>query len=186
MENTITLLREGNVRVIGKDDKVLFEGTKKHLVKFIEDAIYMAECIYVDIDANNIEDNELGTLAFDVYEDFTKYSMLNLGTPVIVSKSSQMMEQANQEDNDLKYMGLFKKAQREKRWEVFQETVVPVLVEKGIDFSFSENTYSYSFSSSKYGFVNFYAKANKVHIMKENKWIYDNAIQWLFKHIINK
>lgn len=183
MENTILVPQEGKIIVHGKDNKCLFAGTQKELIKFIEDAMYIAECIAIDIESGNIEDDELGTLAFDVYKDYSKYYSNNIG---LSKRVRDLFDQANQEDNDLKYMGLFKKAQREKRWEVFQETVVPVLVERNISYHFSQEKYSYTFSSSEHGNVDFFVKANKVHIRVLNKWIEGNAIQWLFKHIINK
>ena len=52
------------------NNKILFKGTKKEMVQLVIDVKDIAECIQIDIDSNNIENDD--RFAFKTYKKFAK------------------------------------------------------------------------------------------------------------------
>lgn len=52
------------------NNRTLFKGTKKELVQLLIDTKEIAECIQIDIDSDNIEDDD--RFAFDIYKEFAE------------------------------------------------------------------------------------------------------------------
>ena len=76
-----------------------------------------------------------------------------------MKKSEELFSQAKQEDNDLKYMGLVKKAMREERMEIFRENVLPELRKQ---YEVEDHLNHFSMYDDKNGRVTIYPKANQV------------------------
>lgn len=99
-------------------------------------------------------------------------------------KSQVLHEQANAEDNDLKAMGIYNKVLREKRLERF-ETYLLDLEKQG--YEIVENNHKYTIDTDtqeiKYGVIDYFPKANKVLIRKDNKWI-KPGLNWIIKNLL--
>lgn len=103
-----------------------------------------------------------------------------------MKESEKITTQANQEENDLKALGLYTKAMREERMERFQEHFVPRLKEKLGDKFWQTDQYSYGFywkiGECEYTFT-FYPKANRLLLHQSNKWI-KPGLGWIVKNIL--
>lgn len=104
-----------------------------------------------------------------------------------MKESEKLKEQASQEDNDLKYMGLMKKAHREERNEEFYANWLGNLYESDRVISIKELTMQGKFeiNTSEHGMIDFFPKANKVLIRKKNDWVYP-GLKWLITQLISK
>lgn len=103
-----------------------------------------------------------------------------------MNKSEELNQQANQEENDLKALGLYTKAMREERMERFQEHFVSRLKEKLGDKFWQIDEYSYGFYltiGNKQFTYTYYPKANQLLIHQTNKWI-KPGLQWIVKNIL--
>lgn len=98
-------------------------------------------------------------------------------------RSERLLDEARTADNDLKAMGLFTRSLREKRIEVFENEWLARLNEV-VDVEERDNG-SYSFYTDAYDTIDFYPKANKLLIRKENKWI-KPGLQWIVKKLIRE
>lgn len=98
-----------------------------------------------------------------------------------MKKSDEIKEELSKEDNDLKALGLHTKLNRENRKELFEDVWLPKLQDETDVVIDSENS-KYSIYSVVFGTIDFYPKANKVLIRKQNKWIKGNGLNWLIKH----
>lgn len=99
-------------------------------------------------------------------------------------KKSEIINQLlEEEDNDLKAMGLFKKKLRAERNERFEEEWLPKLLEV-CSCEYHEQSNKYILDTVD-GVVDFYPKANKILIRKSNKWI-QPGLKWIVTNIINK
>lgn len=98
---------------------------------------------------------------------------------VLVNHSDELFEAAASEDNDLKAMGLHKKASREKRNETFERLYYNKLLKVVPTITATDN--GYLFTDKALGNITFYPKANKIHIHKDNRWL-SNGLIWLIKH----
>ena len=100
--------------------------------------------------------------------------------------SQQMKEDVDKEENDLSYMGKMKKVFRQERVERFED-VLPQLLKsvKVIDITHYEAQGKYMITTdTKFGIVDYYPKANKILIRKDNDWIL-GGMTWLYKNLIN-
>lgn len=89
-------------------------------------------------------------------------------------KSDYYKEQAAQEENDLKVLGLLNKAIREKRIENFDDNWKNKIIEHNRVKAFEDipSQHKLTFHINNIGnCIDFYPKANKVLIRKKNKWI---------------
>lgn len=87
-----------------------------------------------------------------------------------MKQSDKLRVQFEQEENDLKAMGIGVKLIREERFEKFEERWLPVL-QKIVDVAYNEKTGAYVIQHPTYGSMDFYPKANKLLIRKFNRWI---------------
>ncbi len=104
-----------------------------------------------------------------------------------MKKSEEFREKAAQEDNDLKAMGLLNKSLREHRIEKFMESVLPLLEKAGFDVVESNHKYTIDTDTQeiKYGVIDYFPKANKLLIRKENKWI-KPGLNWMLKNLLRR
>ena len=86
-----------------------------------------------------------------------------------MKESELIKEQAGQEENDLKYMGLMQKAIRAERSERFEDIWLSRLEQK-TKVEKRPNG-SYSFEMEGMGMVDYYPKANRLLIRRKNEWI---------------
>lgn len=100
-----------------------------------------------------------------------------------MKKSEQYKELASQEDNDLIAMGHMNKALREERTERFEENWLEKLSEK-CDVTQRILQGCHTFTIEPYGTIDYYPKANKLLIRKDNKWI-KPGLKWIVTNIIN-
>jgi hypothetical protein len=104
-----------------------------------------------------------------------------------MKKSDELRDQANREDNDLKAMGLYNKSLREGRLERFEDTHLTQLLRAGYDVAHIEEQGKYTIDTdiqeTKYGLVDYYPKANKILIRKQNKWI-KPGLKWIIKNLL--
>ena len=100
-----------------------------------------------------------------------------------MQKSDVLFREAASEDNDLKFMGLQKRAVRQKRLERFNDEFLPIIKksENVLNLAVEEN--KITFDTAKYGKISFYPKANKVLIHKRSSWI-KPGFKWLVKNIL--
>lgn len=93
-----------------------------------------------------------------------------------MKKSEQLRLEAASEDNDFKAMRITSQMIREKRLETFQEkwlekvSAVFTVVERPNG--------SYSITTDRNGIIDYYPKANKVLVRKDNKW-HNNGLNFL-------
>jgi hypothetical protein len=103
-----------------------------------------------------------------------------------MSKSEELRKQANAEENDLKALGIYNKSLREKRLERF-ETHILDLERQG--YEIVENNHKYTIDTDtqevKFGIIDYFPKANKVLIRKDNRWI-KPGLNWILKNLLNK
>jgi hypothetical protein len=83
----------------------------------------------------------------------------------------------NEEENDLKALGIGKQLIREERNERFEETWLPKLQTK-CSVKHDAQMGRYTFELNGFGLIDFYPKANKLLIRKLNKWK-QPALKWL-------
>lgn len=98
-----------------------------------------------------------------------------------MKKSEEFIRQSQEEDNDIKSFALLCKALREKRSEKFVEDFLPVL---STQYSiFLRKNESYSIITAKYGTIDYFPKANKLLIRKDNKWI-KPGLKWIVNNLL--
>lgn len=98
-----------------------------------------------------------------------------------MKESERLRIEAEQTDNDLAYLGKSTKALRAERKEKFEETWLEKLQEQ-TEVTKRDNG-SYTFDS-KYGIIDFFPKANKLLIRKQNKWK-KPALKFIIRNILN-
>ena len=99
-----------------------------------------------------------------------------------MKESEKLRIEAEQEDNDLVYLGKITKVIRAERREKFEENWLEKLQEK-TEVTERDNG-SYTFNS-KFGIIDFFPKANKLLIRNQNKWK-NKALNFIINNIINK
>lgn len=99
-----------------------------------------------------------------------------------MKKSEEFHKQANEEDNDLKALGLYTKSLREGRLENFQQVYLPLLLKKG--YEVAEDNHKYTIDTyDKYGILDFFPKKNSLLIRKQNSWKRP-GLQWIIKTLL--
>ena len=105
------------------------------------------------------------------------------------SKSEKLLLESQQEENDLKAMGKYKKYVREKRSEQFEGVYLPML-KNNFNVNYDEKKFCYTIDTAhkNQGIIDFYPKSNKIffHNLKKTpkkawksegkKWIMDYLI----------
>lgn len=97
-----------------------------------------------------------------------------------MKRSEELKKQASQEDNDIKAYGLLTQALREKRSEKFIDGWLEPLK---LRYEIVENNYKYTITTQDYGILDYFPKANKLLIRKNNKWV-KPGLKWIINNII--
>lgn len=101
-----------------------------------------------------------------------------------MKKSEDLKKEAAESDNDFKAMSLLNKSLRENRLERFQDYIIP-LQQKGYDVV--EDNFKYTIDtdaqSIMYGIIDYFPKANKLLIRKQNRWI-KPGLAWITKNLL--
>lgn len=98
-----------------------------------------------------------------------------------MKESEKLRIQAEQTDNDLVALGKYTRVLRAERKEKFEENWLEKLQEQTKVTKRSNGSYTFN---SKYGMIDFYPKANKLLIRKQNKWK-KPALKFIISNIIN-
>jgi len=95
-------------------------------------------------------------------------------------RSVQIKKEASTEDNDLAYLGKMNQVLREERFEKFEENYLEKLkTSPGIlSINFSDSMVKYVIETETLGILDYYPKANKLLIRRQNHWI-KPALKWI-------
>lgn len=99
-----------------------------------------------------------------------------------MKKSEELREQAAKADNDLAAMGLYNKALREERVEKFGAWYDKLLRSDKV-ISISEQGGKFTINTDKYGIIDYFPKANKLLIRKENEWK-EKGLNWIINNLL--
>ena len=101
-----------------------------------------------------------------------------------MKKSEELKLEGNQEDNDLKAMGLYNKSLREKRHENFEDKWLDRISScELIEYiKYHETMLRYTINIKNFGLVDYFPKKNNLLIRKDNKWK-KPGLQWLVKKL---
>lgn len=100
-----------------------------------------------------------------------------------MKKSEQLRKEAEREDNDLVAIGIYNKVLREERSERF-ENYIDKLLKVGFDVTEVEKQGKFTIEPTDFGTVDYYPKANKVLIRKDNEWI-KGGLRWIIKNLLS-
>jgi len=98
-----------------------------------------------------------------------------------MKKSEELRLEASMEDSDSKAFGILCKSLRAKRSEKFLEDWLPVL-QQIYPVTLRDNG-SFSITTSKYGIIDYFPKANNLLIRSKNMWK-KPGLRWIVKNII--
>jgi hypothetical protein len=103
-----------------------------------------------------------------------------------MKKSEELRQEANKLDNDLAYLGAMNKVMREERF----ERALPWLDElkkapKVISIDQDASGTKFTINTEKFGIIDYFPKANKVLIRKQNSWK-TGGLSWLRTNILKK
>ena len=96
-----------------------------------------------------------------------------------VSVSQELTNRVAEEDNDLVALGLLTKVLREKRSEKFNEDWLPILEQM---YPISNANHKYTIETQEYDILDYFPKANKLLIRKENTWI-KPGLKWIINNL---
>lgn len=101
-----------------------------------------------------------------------------------MKESDRLKEEAKQIDNDLAYMGAMNKVMRQERVERFEPWLEELKQSTSIISIVSDNAQGkHTITTENYGVVDYFPKANKILIRKENKWV-QQGLRWIRHHLI--
>ena len=99
-------------------------------------------------------------------------------------KSEELKQKALTEENDFAYMAMMNKSIREARLERFEDGYTEKLeINNCIVIPFNGSKVVIDTQSQKYGVLDYYPKANKILIRKDNKWV-SQGLKWINKNLI--
>jgi hypothetical protein len=98
-----------------------------------------------------------------------------------MKKSEELRLISSQEDNDIKAFGLLTKALRESRSEKFVDGWLEPL---SMRYDVKEDNHKYTITTQDYGVLDYFPKANKLLIRKENKWV-KPGLKWIINNLMN-
>jgi hypothetical protein len=99
-----------------------------------------------------------------------------------MKKSEELRLASQQEDNDIKSFALLCQVLRESRSEKFIEDYLPVLIKR---YPVEARTNgSYSITTQDHGIIDYFPKANKLLIRKDNNWI-KPGLKWIINNLLN-
>ena len=96
--------------------------------------------------------------------------------------SERLKNELEKEDNDLKAMGIFTKVLRAERDERFDNYKDKIL-EAGFDIDHYPDLGKYTISPTEYGIIDYFPKANKLLIRKQNKW-HQAGLRWIIRNLL--
>ena len=104
-----------------------------------------------------------------------------------MKQSEILKKQLQEEENDIKAFGIECKIIREVKNERFEDTWLPRLEDRITkqNIAYNADMFRYTITTNSHGIIDFYPKANKVLIRKDNKWI-KPGLKWLINNMINK
>ena len=100
-----------------------------------------------------------------------------------MKNSKKLRSEAQAEENDLKALGLYTKALREEGVERFENYKDKLLTE-GFNLTEDETQGKITIEPTNYGAVDYYPKANKILIRKQNRWI-TGGLCWIRTTLLN-
>jgi hypothetical protein len=102
----------------------------------------------------------------------------------MTQKLEELKQLLTEEDNDLKALGIHNQILREKRLEKFENYREKIFVSPKVEF-YSEHSDQgkVTLVTFEFGTIDYYPKANKVLIRKDNKWI-KPGLNWLIKNLL--
>lgn len=96
-----------------------------------------------------------------------------------MKKSEELRIEAQQEESDFSYMAKMNKSIREARLERFEDVYAEKLEAKNcIVIPFNGSKVVIDTQTEKFGIIDYYPKANKILIRKQNKWI-TQGLRWI-------
>ena len=96
-----------------------------------------------------------------------------------MKKSEELRIEAQQEESDFSYMAKMNKSIREARLERFEDGYAEKLESNNcIVIPFNGSKVVIDTQTEKYGIVDYYPKANKILIRKDNKWL-TQGLRWI-------
>ncbi len=99
--------------------------------------------------------------------------------------SEIIREDAQQEDNDLAYLGKMIKSMREARLERFEDGYKELLEKNNcIVIPFNGSKVVIDTQTDKFGIIDYFPKANKLLIRKKNKWE-TQGLKWINQNLIS-
>jgi len=104
-----------------------------------------------------------------------------------ITKSEDLLQQSQQEENDFKALALSTKSLREARLERFEENnYVQLLKESNcIVIPFDGRKIIIDTQTEEYGILDYFPKANKILIRKTNTWK-AQGLKWMFNNLFPK
>jgi len=96
-----------------------------------------------------------------------------------MKESEKLILSSQQEGNDTKSFALQCKALRESRSERFVEDWLLLLSKR---YNILENNHKYTITTQDYGIVDYFPKANKILIRKDNNWI-KPGLKWIIANL---
>jgi hypothetical protein len=115
-------------------------------------------------------------------EKYMEYARSNGSLEKNPTRSEELREEAQSEDNDIKAMGIHAKALREERAERFED-YRNLFVKEGYDLTDHKGQGKITISPTEFGVLDYYSKANKVLVRSENKW-HTAGLRWLIKNLL--
>lgn len=103
-----------------------------------------------------------------------------------MKKSEQFKNLANEEDNDLKALGLYTKSLREKRFEKFED-YIPKLLDKGYKITDCglKGYFKIHTTIIDIGTIEYYSKANKIFFRNSKKKIWQSrGLNWIINNLL--
>jgi len=99
-----------------------------------------------------------------------------------MKKSEQLRKKAAAEENNLKAIGAYTKVLREERLERF-ENYKDKLLHEGYNLTEYEDQGKITIEPTNYGAIDYYPKANKILIRKQNKWL-TAGLRWIKNNLL--
>jgi len=98
-------------------------------------------------------------------------------------KNSEILkQQADEEENDLKALGVYTKVLREERYERF-ENYKEKLLQKGYNLTEYEANGKITIENTPFGIVDYFPKANKILIRRSNDWK-TMGLKWIITNLL--
>jgi hypothetical protein len=103
-----------------------------------------------------------------------------------MKKSEELKIKAQQEENDFAYLSKMTKSMREARLERFEDGYAEKLESNNcIVIPFNGQKIVIDTQTNKYGVIDYFPKANKILIRKDNKWVLQ-GLRWINDKLLTK